>query len=68
MSAPRKAPDGLTRVLFVRCDQALLDALDEIARAQQRTMPGHGVSRSDVARELLYGALGIEAPRATVTR
>lgn len=51
---PTKAPGGLTKVLFVRCGQDLLDALDALAEAQRRAHKGRAVSRSDVARELLY--------------
>lgn len=52
--APRKAPGGLTAVLFVRCGRDLPDALDALARRAREAHPGRGVSRADVARELLY--------------
>lgn len=55
MSAPRKAKGGLNRVLFVRADQALLDALDAAAKALN--LRGARFSRADAARVLLWDAL-----------
>ena len=52
--ARRKAPGGLDKVLFVRADRPLLDALDELAKARSEQMPGASLSRSDVARMLLW--------------
>jgi hypothetical protein len=62
MGARRKAPGGLTRVLFVRCDQALLDRIER-ARLQIERDAGFTAGQSDAARLLLDEALrerGIE--------
>jgi len=45
VSAPRKAPGGLDRVLYVRADDALLTALDGLRKA--------GESRADAVRRLV---------------
>ncbi len=50
----RKAPLGLDKVLFVRADQELLDKLDELASRRSARTPGLTLSRSDVARMLLW--------------
>ena len=55
--APRKAEGGLDRVLYIRADDRLLDALDQAAVRQRQEHPGRTVSRADVARELLHLAL-----------
>lgn len=55
--APRKVESGLNRVLYVRADEGLLEALDQVARTEQAAHPGRVVSRADVARELLHLAL-----------
>lgn len=55
---------GLDKVLFVRCKQELLDALD-VRRDQLAQTTGANPSRLDVARELLELALanaGRESP------
>ncbi len=62
MGARRKAPGGLTRVLFVRCDQALLDRLER-ARSQIERDAGLTAYQADAVRLLLDEALrerGIE--------
>jgi len=62
MTAPRKASGGLTRVLFVRCDQVLLDRLER-ARVQIERDSGLTAGEADAARMLLDEALrerGIE--------
>ncbi len=62
MGARRKAPGGLTRVLFVRCDQALLDRIER-ARLQIERDAGFAAGQSDATRLLLDEALrerGIE--------
>ncbi len=52
--APRKAPDGLSKVLYVRVPPDLLDALDAVVERERARHPGRGLSRADIARELLY--------------
>jgi hypothetical protein len=54
--APRKAPGGLGRVLYVRVDDPLLEALD---RRQQELTRETGVtwSRADVVRQILNNVL-----------
>jgi len=59
---PRKAPGGLTRVLFVRCDQVLLARIER-ARVQIERDAGLTAGQADAARMLLDEALrerGIE--------
>jgi hypothetical protein len=55
MGAPRKSPDGLDKVLYVRSDAALLAALDR--EGKKRSPKGAKMSRSDIARALLWEAL-----------
>lgn len=55
VTAPRKVPDGLTRVLYVRSDAALLAALDR--EVKRRSPKGARLSRSDIARAILWEAL-----------
>ena len=52
-----KVEGGLTKVLFVRIDDRLMEALDVKVRAIRKERPGASVSRSDVARELLWSCL-----------
>ncbi len=54
----------LRGVLFVRSEPDLLSALDARAVAERTAHPGRRVSRAELARELLYAALGI-APQAS---
>ena len=54
--APRKAPGGLQKVLYVRVAPELLEALDGLVAKEAKRHPGRVVSRADVARELLYEA------------
>ena len=60
--APRKAPNGLSRVLYVRASEELLAALDAKVAQERDAHPGRGVSRADVARELLYRGLTEDTP------
>ena len=55
--APRKAPGGLDRVLFVRVDKALLDKLDNARRQRLRETPGVGCSLADLVRSILWKGL-----------
>lgn len=55
MTAPRKAPDGMDKVLYVRTDAALLTALDK--EGKRRSPKGAKMSRSDIARALLWEAV-----------
>ena len=57
VGAPTKAPGGLDKVLFVRANEDLLDALDVLVERERIERPGRAVSRADVARELLYLAV-----------
>ena len=56
-AAPRKGPDGLDKVLFVRANQDLLDKLNELLERRQRENPGVALSRADVARAILWDAV-----------
>lgn len=55
--APRKAPDGLNRVLFVRTNQELLDKLEELRQRRSDEIPGVALSTADVARAILWEAI-----------
>jgi hypothetical protein len=54
---PRKSPDGLDKVLFVRANQDLLDKLNQLVELRQRENPGLALSRADVARAILWDAV-----------
>lgn len=54
---PRKGPDGLDKVLFVRANQDLLDRLNMLLERRQRENPGLALSRADVARSILWDAV-----------
>ncbi len=54
---PRKGPDGLDKVLFVRANQDLLDKLNMLLERRQRENPGLALSRADVARSILWDAV-----------
>lgn len=67
---PRKAPDGLGHVLFVRVDQALLDKLNALTDRLRAERRHPGLSRSDVVRELIHKEFerqGLTAPRGEDT-
>jgi hypothetical protein len=49
-----KSQDGLTRVLFIRSDKSLVDALDKLRRKWIKKHPGVTYSRSDVVRSILW--------------
>lgn len=55
--APRKAPDGLTRVLYVRTNQELLDRLEDLRQRRSEEIPGVVLSTADVARAILWEAV-----------
>jgi len=55
--APRKAPDGLNRVLYVRTNQELLDKLEELRRRRSDESAGIVLSTADVARAILWDAI-----------
>jgi hypothetical protein len=55
--APRKAPEGLTEVLYVRTTPALLRALDKLVEKEREASPMRSVSRADLAREILDDAV-----------
>ena len=60
---PPKAPGGLKEVLFVRTNGDLLEALDALVDLERERRQGRTVSRSDLARELLYRAVAEERRR-----
>ena len=45
---------GLTKVLFIRCNRALIEALDRLLAKTRTANPGRVISRADLVRELLY--------------
>jgi len=55
--APRKASEGLDKVLFVRANQELLDKLEELRRDRSEKAPGIVFSKADVARAILWEAI-----------
>jgi hypothetical protein len=55
--APRKAAEGLDKVLFVRANQELLDKLEELRRERSERSPGIVLSTADVARSILWAAI-----------
>lgn len=55
--APRKHPQGLTEVLFVRAAPDLLRAVDKRLKEEKARRPGVSLSRADVVRSLLWEAL-----------
>lgn len=63
---PRKAPTGLTKVLFVRVDRPFMDRLSELHEHYVRTT-GFTLSQSDVVRKIIddaYSALLRPRPAA----
>ncbi len=58
--APRKVPDGLNRVLFVRTNQELLDKLEVLRRRRSERTQGVVLSTADVARAMLWEAIESE--------
>jgi hypothetical protein len=61
--APRKAPDGLTQVLYVRTTPALLRALDRLVEKERAATPMRSISRADLAREILHKAVDKDGRR-----
>lgn len=55
--APPKVAGGLSKVLYVRANDDLLDALDALVEKERESRPGRVISRADVARDLLYRAV-----------
>lgn len=55
--APRKATEGLDKVLFVRANQELLDKLEELRRERSEEQRGIVLSKADVARAILWEAI-----------
>ena len=55
--APRKAPDGLNHVLYVRTNQELLDKLEDLRQQRSDETPGVVLSTADVARAILWEAV-----------
>ena len=55
-----KNPGGMSEVLYVRCARDLITSLDLLVAVARAERPGHVVSRSDVAREILWRAVRAE--------
>lgn len=55
--APRKAPGGLTRALYVRIDQPTLDRLDAYVARLREDVVHCTLSRADVVRRMINEAL-----------
>ncbi len=55
--APPKVAGGLSKVLYVRASDDLLDALDALVEKERESRPGRAISRADIARDLLYQAV-----------
>lgn len=55
--APPKVAGGLSKVLYVRASDDLLNALDALVEKERGERPGRTISRADVARDLLYQAV-----------
>ena len=53
--AHRKAATGLNTALYIRVDEKLLEELDELRDQQKK--PGIVLSRGDVVRNILWGAI-----------
>lgn len=62
--AARKAPEGLNVPIYLRGDQALVDALDRIKDARNAANPGTTLSRADVARGILWYGIRLDADAA----
>lgn len=58
--APPKVAGGLTKVLYVRANSDLIDALDKATEKERVAQRGMSISRADIARNLLYEALRIK--------
>jgi hypothetical protein len=54
--APRKAPGGLTKVLFLRVDRALHNRIEQ-ERARKSELLGVTLSQADLVRMLLVEGL-----------
>ncbi len=52
-----KTPQGMSEVLFIRCARDLVTGLDVLVATERAKHPGRVVSRSDVAREILWRAV-----------
>ena len=57
IGAPTKADGGMQKVLFIRAPHDLVEALDRMVEREKKARPGRGLSRSDLARDLLYQAV-----------
>ncbi len=63
--APRKAPEGLDKVLFIRVNNELLDRLEELRRRRSDQQRGVVLSTADVARSILGEAIEREIDQET---
>lgn len=52
-----RSSDERTKVLYTRAEPALVRALDREQERRRLSEPGRTVSRSDVIRSILWGAL-----------
>jgi len=59
--APRKAPNGLSEVLYIRTSPELLESLDALVALEREANPMRSISRADLAREILHR--GVEAKK-----
>lgn len=55
--APKKAPDGLNKALYMRVEGQLIEALEKLRERESHRRPGVVVSRADVARSILWAAV-----------
>lgn len=58
--APRKAPRGLDKVLYVRADQDLIDRLEALRERRNQQSKGVVLSTADLARSILWNAVQSE--------
>ena len=54
MTKPGRPSSGLRCVLYIRARPDLIAQLDRLVELEQKCSAGRVVSRSDVAREILY--------------
>lgn len=59
---PQKARGGLNKVLYVRADEKLLRELERLRQRRSERSPGVTLSRSDLARAILWEAIERESP------
>lgn len=55
--APEKVIGGLSEVIYIRADQALVNGIDVLLEKDRLGHPGRTLSRSDLIREILWRAV-----------